>query len=194
MIGMANVVERRWGDGKVRCSWANPANPAYIAYHDGEWGVPTHDDQELFEMLVLECFQAGLSWECILNKRPAFRAAFEGFDVDAVCAFDQAKVDELMQNAGIVRNRRKIEAAITNAQVFRRIQGEFGSFACYIWDWTDGETIRETGRATSPLSDAVSRDLKARGMKFVGSTVVYAYLQAIGVINAHEEGCYLHRL
>lgn len=194
MIGMANVVERRWADGKVRCSWANPANPAYIAYHDSEWGVATHDDQELFEMLVLECFQAGLSWECILNKRPAFRAAFEGFDVDAVCAFGQAKVDELMQNAGIVRNRRKIEAAITNARVFRSIQSEFGNFAHYIWDWTDGETIHETGRATSPLSDAVSRDLKARGMKFVGSTVIYAYLQAIGVISAHEEGCFLHRL
>lgn len=187
------MAEKQRADGKRRCSWANPANPVYVAYHDGEWGVPTCDDQRLFEMLVLECFQAGLSWECILNKRAAFREAFEGFDLDAVCAFDQVKVEQLMQNAGIVRNRRKIEAAVNNARVFCHTQKEFGSFANYIWRWTDGRVVCETGRTTSPLSDAVSCDLKARGMKFVGSTVVYAYLQAIGVINAHEEGCFLHR-
>lgn len=187
------MAEKRWADGRTRCSWANPANPAYVAYHDNEWGVATRDDQRLFEMLVLECFQAGLSWECILNKREAFREAFEGFCLEAVCAFDQAKIESLMQNAGIVRNRRKIEAAVTNARVFRSVQDEFGSFANYLWGWTEGRVIRETGRTTSPLSDAVSKDLKARGMKFVGSTVVYAYLQAVGVIYAHEEGCFLHK-
>ena len=182
-----------WEDGKQRCRWANPKNPRYVEYHDHEWGVPTHDDQALFELLILECFQAGLSWECILNKREAFRRAFDGFDLDAVCAYDDAKKASLRQDAGIVRNRLKIEAAVTNAQAFRAIQREFGSFDHYIWSWTDGKTLREVGLTHSSLSDAVSRDLKERGMKFVGTTVVYAYLQAAGIIDSHEEGCFLHK-
>ena len=166
-----------WDDGKTRCAWANPRNPAYLAYHDREWGVPCHDDGRLFEMLVLECFQAGLSWECILNKREAFR---------------RADVERLMADAGIVRNRRKIEAAIGNARAFRAIQREFGSFDAYLWGWTGGEVVRETGLASSPLSDAVSADLRRRGMRFVGTTVTYAYLQSVGVIWSHDEDCFLH--
>ena len=189
--GVVHAME--WEDGKQRCRWANPKNPRYVEYHDHEWGVPTHDDQALFELLILECFQAGLSWECILNKREAFRRAFDGFDLDAVCAYDDAKKASLRQDAGIVRNRLKIEAAVTNAQAFRAIQREFGSFDHYIWSWTDGKTLREVGLTHSSLSDAVSRDLKKRGMKFVGTTVVYAYLQAAGIIDSHEEGCFLHK-
>ncbi len=189
--GAARAME--WEDGKRRCCWANPKNPRYVEYHDREWGVPTHDDQALFELLILECFQTGLSWECILNKREAFRRAFDGFDLDAVCAYDDEKKASLQQDAGIVRNRLKIQAAVTNAQTFRAIQREFGSFDNYLWSWTEGKTLRETGLAHSPLSDAVSRDLKRRGMKFVGTTVVYAYLQAAGVIDSHEEGCFLHK-
>lgn len=180
-----------WPDGKVRCPWANPKNPAYLHYHDFEWGVPVHDDHTLFEMLILEGFQAGLSWECILNKRQAFRAAFDGFDVRVVAGYGQEKLEELAQNPGIVRNRRKIAAAVANARAFLDIQAQFGSFDRYLWQWTDGKVVRETGLATSPLSDAISKDLKKRGMTFVGSTIIYAYLQAVGVIDSHEPGCFL---
>lgn len=180
-----------WTDGKPRCRWANPKNPAYIAYHDGEWGVPLHDDRALFELLILETFQAGLSWECVLNKRPAFRQAFEGFYPERVAAFDEAKLEELAQNAAIIRNRRKISAAVKNAAVFLDIQREWGSFDAWLWHWTQGEPLIEYGPASSPLSDEISQDLKRRGMSFVGTTVVYAYLQAAGVINAHEPGCFL---
>lgn len=180
-----------WSDGKVRCPWANPKNPAYLHYHDFEWGVPVHDDHTLFEMLILEGFQAGLSWECILNKRQAFRAAFDGFNVKAVAGYGQEKLEELAQNPGIVRNRRKIAAAVANARAFLDIQAQFGSFDRYLWQWTDGKVVRETGLATSPLSDAISKDLKRRGMTFVGSTIIYAYLQAVGVIDSHEPGCFL---
>lgn len=174
-----------------RCAWTNLNNPLYVQYHDSEWGVPNHSDQALFELLILEGFQAGLSWECILNKREAFREAFDGFDVEAVSAYDEKKISALMANAAIVRNRRKIQASITNAQVFRQIQEEFGSFDAYIWQFTDGKTINEshTIRTTSPLSDEIAKDLKKRGMKFVGSTIIYSFLQAIGVINGHEEDC-----
>lgn len=183
--------ELAWSDGKVRCPWANPKNPAYLHYHDFEWGVPVHDDHTLFEMLILEGFQAGLSWECILNKRQAFRAAFDGFDVKRVAGYSQEKLEALAQNPGIVRNRRKIAAAVTNARAFLDIQAQFGSFDRYLWQWTDGKVVRETGLATSPLSDAISKDLQKRGMKFVGSTIIYAYLQAVGVIDSHEPGCFL---
>lgn len=179
-----------WHDGRCRCKWANPQNPLYIQYHDNEWGVPLHDDAALFELLILECFQAGLSWECVLNKRAAFRRAFDGFDLQTVCAYDEQKLLELQQDAGIIRNRRKIKAAVNNARVFRRIQAEFGSFDAWLWHWTKGESLVEYGPAASPLSDAVSADLKRRGMTFVGSTIVYAYLQAAGVINGHEPGCF----
>ncbi len=180
-----------WADGKRRCFWANPKNPAYLDYHDREWGVPLYDDHKLFELLILECFQAGLSWECVLNKREAFRRAFDGFDLETVCAYDGEKLAALGQNPGIIRNRLKIQAAVVNARVFRDIQRERGSFAAYLWGWTDGKVLYERGKTLSPLSDAVSRDLKKRGMKFVGTTIIYAYLQAAGVIYAHDEGCYL---
>ena len=178
---------------RVRCRWANPGNPRYLRYHDEEWGVPVHDDRKLFEMLVLESFQAGLSWECILNKRPAFCRAFGGFDPETVRGYGEADVARLLADPGIVRNRRKIRAAIHNAGVFLDIRREWGSFDRYLWHWTEGRTLRETGAVRSPLSDAVSRDLKKRGMQFVGTVTVYAYLQAVGVIDGHEDGCFRSR-
>ena len=185
------VREMEWLDHKCRCRWANPGNPAYVRYHDEEWGVPVHEDRRLFEMLLLEGFQAGLSWECILNKRAAFRRAFDNFEADLVCAYGEEKIQALMGDPGIVRNQRKIRAAVRNAGVFREIQREWGSFSDYLWHWTGGRTVREVGQTRSPLSDAVSRDLKRRGMGFVGTTIVYAYLQAVGVISSHEPGCFL---
>ena len=181
----------QWNDGKQRCFWANPNNEKYIEYHDHEWGIPVHDDQKLFEMLILEGFQAGLSWECVLNKREAFREAFDQFEVEKVREYDEEKMLELKNNPGIIRNMRKIQAAVTNAQVFCRIQGEYHSFSEYLWHWTDGKVIYEKGVTSSPLSDRISKDLKKRGMKFVGTTIIYSYLQAVGVIYSHEEGCYL---
>ena len=180
-----------WQDGKNRCHWANPKNEKYIRYHDEEWGVPVYDDTKLFEMLILECFQAGLSWECVLNKREAFRAAFDDFDLEKVCSYNEEKLEELKNNPLIIRNRLKIQAAVTNAKVFRDIQKEYGSFSEYLWHWTGGKVIYENTKTSSPLSDEISKDLKKRGMKFVGTTVVYSYLQAVGVINSHEEGCFL---
>lgn len=182
-----------WQDGKTRCAWANPKNERYIHYHDAEWGVPVHDDHRLFEMLILESFQAGLSWECVLNKREAFRRAFDGFDLDRVCAYGDEKMQALAQDPGIIRNRRKIRAAVANARVFREIQREYGSFSDYLWHWTDEKTVVEQGQTHSPLSDAISADLKKRGMTFVGTTIIYAYLQAVGVINSHEAGCFRAR-
>ena len=180
-----------WPDGKIRCHWANPKNERYVRYHDEEWGIPVHDDGKLFEMLILECFQAGLSWECVLNKRDAFREAFDGFNLEKVCAYNADKLDKLIVNPGIIRNRLKIQASVTNAKIFRDIQLEYGGFSDYLWHFTDGKTVYENSQTSSPLSDEVSKDLKKRGMKFVGTTVVYAYLQAVGVINSHEDGCFL---
>ena len=180
-----------WKDGKMRCRWANPKNERYIRYHDEEWGVPVHNDRKLFEMLILECFQAGLSWECVLNKQDAFREAFDGFDLEKICAYNEDKLEALRSNPGIIRNRLKIQAAVTNARVFREIQQECGGFSEYLWHWTDGKVIYETGRTSSELSDNISKDLEKRGMKFVGTTVIYAYLQAVGVIYSHDEGCFL---
>lgn len=180
-----------WKDNRRRCSWADQKNERYIRYHDAEWGVPVYDDHKLFEMLILESFQAGLSWACVLNKREAFRMAFDGFDPEQICMYDEEKITELMQNSAIIRNRRKIQAAITNAAVFLQIQKEYGSFSKYLWQWTGGKVVYEKGQTRSTLSDAVSNDLKKRGMKFVGTTIVYAYLQAVGVIYAHEEGCFM---
>jgi DNA-3-methyladenine glycosylase I len=184
----------KWADGKIRCCWANPKNERYICYHDEEWGVPVHDDQKLFEMLILECFQAGLSWECVLNKRDAFRKAFDGFDLEKICAYHEDKLEMLRNNPEIIRNRLKIQAAVINAQAFRKIQKEYGSFSEYLWHWTDGRVIQETGKTSSELSDTISKDLKKYGMKFVGTTVVYAYLQAIGVIWSHEDECFCSRV
>ncbi len=182
-----------WKDKKIRCWWANPKNETYIHYHDKEWGVPVYDDRLLFEMLVLEGFQAGLSWECVLNKREEFRLAFDNFDLEMVCGYQEDDVERLMKNPGIIRNRRKIQAAVKNAWVFREIQREFQSFSNYLWQWTEGEVIYEKGKTCSELSDKVSKDLKKRGMKFVGTTIIYAYLQAVGVIYSHETGCFLEK-
>ena len=180
-----------WEDGKIRCRWANPKNERYLNYHDKEWGIPVHDDRKLFEMLILECFQAGLSWECVLNKQEAFCQAFDGFDLGKVCAYDEEKLNDLQNNTNIIRNRLKIRAVVNNAKVFQCIQQEYGSFSRYLWHWTDDKVVYEKGETSSPLSDAVSKDLKKRGMKFVGTTIVYSYMQAVGVIYSHEPGCFL---
>ena len=182
-----------WADGKCRCRWANPKNDRYIRYHDEEWGVPVYDDHKLFEMLILEGFQAGLSWECVLNKQPAFEEAFDGFDLDKICEYKEEKLLELQNNPGIIRNKLKIKAAVKNALIFREIQKEYGSFAEYLWKWTEGQIIYENDKTTSELSDTISADLKKRGMTFVGSTIIYSYLQAVGVIYSHEPGCYLEK-
>ena len=181
----------KYQDGKDRCCWANSKNQLYTDYHDKEWGVPVYDDHKLFEMLILESFQAGLSWECVLNKREAFREAFDGFDVYKISAYDENKQAQLKENEKIIRNQRKISAAVTNAQIFLKIQEEYGSFSNYLWQFTENEVIYETGKTSSELSDKISKDLKKRGMKFVGTTIIYSYLQAVGVIYSHEKGCFL---
>lgn len=178
-------------DNKVRCKWANPKNELYIAYHDEEWGQPVHDDHRLFEMLILESFQAGLSWECVLNKREAFREAFDHFDLDKVCNYNEDKLLELQNNPAIIRNRLKIKAAVTNANIFREIAKEYDSFSDYLWGFTNHEIIYENDKTSSALSDKISDDLKKRGMKFVGTTIIYSYLQAVGVIYSHEDNCFL---
>ena len=175
---------------KKRCVWCNLKNPLYVKYHDEEWGELQTDDHYLFEMLILESFQAGLSWECVLNKREAFEEAYDGFDIDKVVAYDEAKLEELRQNAGIIRNKLKISASVNNARIFKQIVDEYGSFMAYLKTFTGGKTYCEVGLATSPLSDAISRDLQKRGMKFVGSTIIYAYLQAVGIINSHDADCF----
>lgn len=182
-----------YADRRNRCVWANPKNELYIKYHDEEWGQPVYDDHRLFEMLILESFQAGLSWECVLNKREAFRRAFDDFDLEKVCQYDDRKLEELRQDKGIIRNRLKIKAAVKNARVFRDIAGQYGSFADYLWGYTQGQVVYEKDKASSPLSDRISADLKKRGMTFVGTTIIYAYLQAVGVIYSHEDGCFLCR-
>lgn len=175
-----------------RCKWCNLKNPKYVAYHDEEWGVLRTDDRYLFEMLVLESFQAGLSWECILNKRENFRTAYDDFDLDKVCAYGEDKLKELSENSGIVRNKLKIKASIGNAKIFRDIKNEYGGFYEYLKRFTDGKIIYENDVTCSGLSDTISADLQGRGMKFVGTTIIYSYLQAIGVINSHEDGCFLY--
>lgn len=176
---------------KNRCKWCNLNNELYVAYHDNEWGVESHNDKYLFEMLVLESFQAGLSWECILNKRENFRKSFDNFDYEKISNYDDKKINELMNYEGIIRNRRKIEATINNAKVFMSIIKEYKTFNNYIWKFTDNEIIFGDGTSvTSPLSDRISLDLRGRGMNFVGSTIIYSYLQAIGIINDHEDNCF----
>jgi DNA-3-methyladenine glycosylase I len=176
------------------CGWAT-GTPAMRAYHDAEWGVPSHDDRYLFEMLVLEGAQAGLSWSTILNRRAGYAAAFRGFDVRAVAAMGDDELEPLMNEPGIIRNRLKIYGTRKNALAFIRVQQEFGSFAAYLWGWVDGAPVVGRSRpggslpATTPLSDALSKDLKKRGFTFVGSTIVYAYLQAVGVVDDHVAGC-----
>ena len=182
----------------VRCAWAG-SDKLYRSYHDLEWGVPVHDDRLLFEFLVLEGAQAGLSWITILRKREAYREAFAGFDPAAVAAFDEHRQAELLMNAGIVRNRLKISSAISNARAFLKIQEEFGSFDSYVWRFVDGRPIGNRWGtlgevpASTPVSDALSRDLKKRGFRFVGSTICYAFMQAVGMVNDHTTDCYRWR-
>ncbi len=173
-----------------RCNWVNDKNELYIKYHDEEWGEPLYDDQKLLELLILESFQAGLSWECILNKRSFFEKAFDHFDINLICQYDDKKIEELLNNKNIVRNKLKIKAAINNSKIFKNIQQEYGAFSNYIWHFTKNKIVYEIDKTRSELSDTVSYDLKKRGMKFVGSTIIYSYLQAIGVINSHQKECF----
>ncbi len=179
--------------GLRRCRWVNLKNEKYVRYHDFEWGRPVRDDRKLFEMLLLESFQAGLSWECVLNKREAFRRAFDGFDWEAVASYGDEKVAALALDASIIRNRLKIKAAVRNAAVFKEIRGEYGSFCRYLRERTGEDVIVERGRSSSPLSDAISKELTRRGMKFAGSTIIYSYLQAVGIIWSHDEECFVNR-
>ena len=176
-----------------RCSWVNHKNPLYVKYHDEEWAVPVYDDNKLFEMLLLESFQAGLSWECVLNKRESFRKAYDNFNLDKVCSYDDEKVKELLENKDIIRNKLKIKASISNANIFRDIKNEYGSFYNYLKVFTKDKIIYETDKTTNDLSDAISSDLKKRGMNFVGSTIIYSYLQAIGIINSHDKECSFYK-
>ena len=175
-----------------RCKWAMNVNEIYTKYHDEEWGEPVHDDQKLYEMLILESFQAGLSWSCILNKRENLRKAFDNFDMNKIINYDEAKIQELQNNAGIIRNKLKIKATINNSKIFKTIQKEYGSFDKYIWSFTNNEIIYEFDKVSSELSDNISRDLKKRGMTFVGTIIIYSYLQAVGIINSHESQCFKH--
>ncbi len=181
-----------------RCNWGS-SNELMMKYHDTEWGVPLHDDQKLFEFIILESFQAGLSWQIVLNKREAFRKAFDEFDPGKVAEYDNGKVEQLMADKGIIRNRKKIEACIGNARAFLRIQEEFGSFDKYIWEFVDFTPIVNVFASTSelpaktPLSDIISADLKKRGFKFVGSTVVYSHMQATGMVNDHIVSCFRYK-
>ena len=174
-----------------RCSWVNLKNPLYVSYHDTEWGRCPKDDQALYELFILETFQAGLSWECVLNKRAAIKAAFDGFDVEKICAYDDATVEIVLNAPGIIRNRAKCRAVIANTRVYREIRAAFGSFGAYIETFAGKKPVAEayTVRTTSSVSDALSADLRARGMKFVGSTTIYAFLQAAGFIQAHGPEC-----
>ncbi len=177
---------------KKRCKWCNLANEKYVDYHDHEWCQPRFDDQYLFEMLILESFQAGLSWECILNKREYFKEAYDQFDLEKVCNYDNQKKEELMTNKQIVRNKLKINASINNAKIFKSIQQECGSFYNYLCHFTENKIIYENDKTSSLLSDRISTDLQARGMKFVGTTIIYSYLQAIGFIYSHDDECFMY--
>ena len=174
---------------KKRCKWVTD-DEIYIKYHDEEWCLPKHDDQEIFELLVLESFQSGLSWLTILKKRENFRKAFDNFDYEKIAEYDDDKIDELLSDEGIIRNKAKINATINNAKVFMDIQEEFGSFDDYIWDFTDGEIIKAEYETESDLSKKIAKDLKKRGMKFVGPKTVYSFLESIGIIDNHEKKCF----
>ena len=182
-----------------RCKWSEGASLDYIAYHDTEWGVPVYDDRKQFEFLILEGAQAGLSWSTILNKREGYRKAFADFDPQKVARFTEKRIEKLLQDPGIVRNRLKVRSAVGNAKAFLAVQKEFGSFSDYIWGFVDGKPVQNRFRKdsdvppTSKQSDALSKDLKKRGFKFVGSTIVYAHMQATGLVNDHVVGCFRHR-
>lgn len=175
-----------------RCKWCNEKNPLYIKYHDEEWGLLCTDDKYLYEMLILESFQAGLSWECVLNKREAFQKAFDGFDIEKISCYNEEKILSLCENKDIIRNKLKIKATVSNSRIFKSIVEKFGSFYNYLCTFTKGETFCETEVTRSPLSDSISADLVKRGMKFCGSVIIYSYLQAVGIINSHEKGCFMH--
>ena len=186
--------------GKLkRCPWPTYDDPLYLAYHDREWGVPVHDDQKLFEFLILEIFQAGLSWRTVLHKRENFRAAFAGFDYRKVARFGQREIRQLLSNAGIIRNRAKIEAAVTNANRFIDVRGEYGTFSAYMWPWVGGKPVPHQFRKLKDYppfteeAEAWAKDLKQRGFKFLGPTVVYAHMQAVGMVNDHTTDCYRYR-
>ncbi len=174
-----------------RCNWCNLKNPLYIKYHDEEWGILNQNDNYLYEMLILESFQAGLSWECVLNKREAFRKAYDNFDINKVCNYDDNKIEELIKNKDIVRNKLKIKASINNSKIFKQIIKEYGTFYNYLLTFTKGNIYYNSVDTKSKLSDDISKDLIKRGMKFVGTTIIYSYLQAVGIINSHQENCFL---
>ena len=182
----------------TRCEWCG-TDPLYVAYHDQEWGVPVHDDRKLFEFLVLEGAQAGLSWLTVLRKREAYRKAFDHFDPEKVAAYDEAKIQELLANSGLIRNRLKIESAVRNARAFLRVQEEFGTFDAYVWRFVDGQPIQNAWKslrelpAQTPESEALSRDLRQRGFTFVGPTICYAHMQATGMVNDHLVSCFRHQ-
>jgi len=184
-------------DDKTRCAWAG-SDELYMHYHDEEWGRPLHDDQRLFEMLVLESMQAGLSWRTVLHKRENFRKAFDGFAIDKILLYGDTKMAELLADGGLIRNRLKLQAVLDNARAFVQVQREFGSFDAYIWAFVDHEPIQNSWKtlaeipATTELSDQMSRDLKKRGFKFVGSTSIYAYMQSIGLVNDHTTDCFVY--
>ena len=180
-------------NNKIRCAWCNPSNQKYVNYHDNEWCVPSFDDKYLYEMLILESFQAGLSWECVLNKRESFRLAYDNFDIEKICTYDDRKINELLNNKDIIRNKLKINASINNSKIFKTITKEYGSFYNYLKVFSNDKIFYETDNTTNSLSDAISTDLQKRGLKFVGSTIIYSYLQAIGIIYSHEKNCYLYK-
>jgi len=184
---------------QCRCAWVPTDDPLYITYHDEEWGVPEYDDRRLFEMLLLEGAQAGLSWITILRKRENYRRAFDGFDAEKIARYKPKKIASLLDDSGIVRNRLKVNTAVTNAQLFLDVQNEYGSFSDYLWQFVDGKPIINTWQSLSdvpsatPESDAMSKDLKKRGFKFVGSTICYAYMQSLGMVNDHTTDCFRYR-
>lgn len=176
-----------------RCKWVNEKSELYKKYHDEEWGTPKYDDKELFELLILESFQAGLSWLTVLKKREAFRKAYDNFDVTKVANYTDDKINELLQNPDIIRSKNKIAASINNAKIFIQIQKEFGSFSKYIWAFSDNKIVKnitDNIPVSTPLSDKVSKNLKKRGMKYVGTVIIYSYLQAIGIVDDHEKDCF----
>ncbi|TXT56367.1 MAG: DNA-3-methyladenine glycosylase [Promethearchaeota archaeon] len=183
---------------KIKCDWAKE-NELLEKYHDSEWGTPVHDDQILFEFLILQIFQAGLNWSLILKKRENFRTAFDNFNYKKIAKYSEKKVEELMENKGIIRNELKIRSSITDAKIFMEIQDEFGSFDTYIWDFVSGFPIHNGWEevsqipSTTDLSDKISKDLKERGMKFIGSTIIYSYLQSVGIINDHLKNCFRYK-
>lgn len=177
----------------VRCNWCNLKNQKYIEYHDNEWGQLNTDDNYLFEMLVLESFQAGLSWECVLNKRENFKLAFDNFDIDKISNYNSKKIDELLHNEGIIRNKLKIKAMINNSKIFKDIQNQYGTFYNYLTTFTHNQIIYEIDKTSNSLSDELSKDLQKRKMKFVGSKIIYSYLQAIGVIYSHSNECFMYK-